>query len=145
MLPRLILHVSSPVYSFTPAYRSVISSLSLCMISSREGGGLLKHICHTSSSLKRFYTLSWGLWGLGGVGGGRGRHLFQNYCPSILKMGLLWKERICSPPFFFFFFFFFFLIWVLRPFQEYFTYIEPIVHRRWAKTGEPGEKPPDHP
>ena len=45
----------------------------------------------------------------------------------------------------FFFFFFFFLIWVLRPFQEYFTYIEPIVHRRWAKTGEPGEKPPDHP
>ena len=36
-----------------------------------------------------------------------------------------------------FFFFFFFLIWVLRPFQEYFTYIEPIVHRRWAKTGEP--------
>ena len=43
------------------------------------------------------------------------------------------------------FFFFFFWIWVLRPFQEYFTYIEPIVHRRWAKTGEPGEKPPDHP
>ena len=41
--------------------------------------------------------------------------------------------------------FFFFLIWILRPFQEYFTYIEPIVHRRWAKTGEPGEKPPDHP
>ena len=44
-----------------------------------------------------------------------------------------------------FIYFFFFLIWVLRPFQEYFTYIEPIVHRRWAKTGEPGEKPPDHP
>ena len=43
------------------------------------------------------------------------------------------------------FFLFFFFIWVLRPFQEYFTYIEPIVHRRWAKTGEPGEKPPDHP
>ena len=43
------------------------------------------------------------------------------------------------------FIFFFFLIWVLRPFQEYFTYIEPIIHRRWAKTGEPGEKPPDHP
>ena len=43
------------------------------------------------------------------------------------------------------FFFFFFLIWVLRPFQEYFTYIEPIVHRRWAKTRVPGEKPPDHP
>ena len=35
----------------------------------------------------------------------------------------------------------FFLTWVLRPFQEYFTYIEPIVHQRWAKTGEPGEKP----
>ena len=50
---------------------------------------------------------------------------------------------LCLP--LFFFFFFFFLIWVLRPFQEYFTYIEPIVHRRWAKTGEPGEKPPDHP
>ena len=42
-------------------------------------------------------------------------------------------------------FFFFFLIWVLQPFQEYFTYIKPIVHRRWAKTGGPGEKPPDHP
>ena len=28
---------------------------------------------------------------------------------------------------------------VLLPFQEYFTYIEPIVHQRWAKTGEPGE------
>ena len=26
----------------------------------------------------------------------------------------------------------------LRPFQEYFTYIELIVHQRWAKTGEPG-------
>ena len=38
-----------------------------------------------------------------------------------------------------------FLIWVLRPFQEYFTYIEPIVHQRWAKTGGHGEKPPDHP
>ena len=43
-----------------------------------------------------------------------------------------------------FFFFFFFLIWVLQPFQEYFTYIELIVHQRWAKTREPGEKPPDH-
>ena len=42
------------------------------------------------------------------------------------------------------FFFFFFFIWVLWPFQEYFTYIEPIIHQRWAKTGEPGEKPPDH-
>ena len=41
--------------------------------------------------------------------------------------------------------FFFFLIWVLRPFQEYFTYIEPIVNQRWGKTGVPGEKPPDLP
>ena len=41
--------------------------------------------------------------------------------------------------------FFFFLIWVLCPFQEYFTYIKPIVHQRWAKIGVPGEKPPDHP
>ena len=38
-----------------------------------------------------------------------------------------------------------FLIWVLLPFKEYFTYIEQIVHQRWVKTGEPGEKPPDHP
>ena len=37
-------------------------------------------------------------------------------------------------------------IWVLRSFQEHFTYacIEPIVNQRWAKTGVPGEKPPDH-
>ena len=42
-------------------------------------------------------------------------------------------------------FYFFFFIWVLQPFQEYFTYINPIIHQRWAKTGEPGEKPPDHP
>ena len=33
----------------------------------------------------------------------------------------------------------------LWPIQEYLTYIEPIVHQRWGKTGEPGEKPPDHP
>ena len=33
-----------------------------------------------------------------------------------------------------------FFIWILRYFQEYFTYTEPIVHQRWAKTGEPGEK-----
>ena len=44
-----------------------------------------------------------------------------------------------------FLFFCFFFIWVLCLFQEYFTYIEPIVHQRWAKTGVPGEKPPDHP
>ena len=31
-------------------------------------------------------------------------------------------------------FIFFFFNWVLRPFQEYITYIEPIVHQRWAKT-----------
>ena len=33
-------------------------------------------------------------------------------------------------------------LWV---FQDYFNYIKPIVHQRWAKIGEPGEKPPDHP
>ena len=58
-----------------------------------------------------------------------GNFQLLNPCPRLL---------IPSP-------FFFFFIWVLRPFQEYFTYIEPIVHQRWAKTGEPGEKPPDHP
>ena len=36
-------------------------------------------------------------------------------------------------------------IWVLRPFQEYRTYIEPIVNQRWAKTGVFGEKQPDLP
>ena len=35
-------------------------------------------------------------------------------------------------------FIFYFFIWVLWLFQEYFTYIEPIVHQRWAKTGKPG-------
>ena len=34
---------------------------------------------------------------------------------------------------------------VLRAFQEYFPYIKPIVNQRWAKTGVPGEKPPDLP
>ena len=24
-------------------------------------------------------------------------------------------------------------------------HIKPIIHQRWAKTGEPREKPPDHP
>ena len=43
-----------------------------------------------------------------------------------------------------FFFLFFFLFGFLRPFHEYFTYIEPIIHQKWAKTEEPGEKPPDH-
>ena len=36
-------------------------------------------------------------------------------------------------------------IWVLWPFQEYFTYIELIVNQRWAKTGVPREKAPDLP
>ena len=36
-------------------------------------------------------------------------------------------------------------IWVLRPFPEYFTHNEPIVNQSWAKTGVPGEKPPDLP
>ena len=44
---------------------------------------------------------------------------------------------------FLFFFVFFYL--GLRPFQEYFTYIKLIVDQRWAKTREPGDKPPDHP
>ena len=60
-----------------------------------------------------------------------------------VKLKLSTNAACCEG--FSYFFFFFFLIWVLRPFQEYFTYIEPIVHRRWAKTGVPGEKPPDHP
>ena len=37
------------------------------------------------------------------------------------------------------FFFFFFLIWVLRPFQKYFTYMELILHQRWAKPENSGE------
>ena len=41
---------------------------------------------------------------------------------------------------------FFPLVLVLRPFQDYFTYFEPIVNQRWwAKTGVPGENPPDLP
>ena len=47
--------------------------------------------------------------------------------------------------FIFHFYLFFFFICVLRPFQEYFTYIEPIVHQRQAKTEDPREKPSDHP
>ena len=31
-------------------------------------------------------------------------------------------------------------IWVLQPFQEYFTYIEPMVNQRWAKTRVPRRK-----
>ena len=49
--------------------------------------------------------------------------------------------KMCS----FLLFFFVFFIWVIRSFQEYFTYIELIVHQMWVKTREPGEKPPDHP
>ena len=41
--------------------------------------------------------------------------------------------------------FFFYLGLILQPFPEYFTYIELIVHQSWKKTGEVGEKPPDHP
>ena len=58
--------------------------------------------------------------------------------PTILNVPLYF-----SIVFFFFFFFFFFGggwgggLW---PFQEYFTYIELILHQRWAKTGEPREK-----
>ena len=33
-----------------------------------------------------------------------------------------------------------FFIWALQPFQEYFTYIEPITYQSWAKTGEHGGK-----
>ena len=32
-------------------------------------------------------------------------------------------------------------IWGLRPFQENFTNIEPIINHRWTKSGVPGEKP----
>ena len=51
---------------------------------------------------------------------------------SIAQEGLQWGGGLhpCNLLLFFFSFFFFFLIWVLRPFQEYFTYIEPIVHQR---------------
>ena len=44
-------------------------------------------------------------------------------------------------------FFFLFGIWVLWPFQEYCTYIEPIVHQTLKggrKQENPGENPPDH-
>ena len=39
----------------------------------------------------------------------------------------------------FFFFFFFFWNWVLQPFQEYFTYIELIVHQGGRKPENPGK------
>ena len=55
------------------------------------------------------------------------------------------SEQIYQRKFFRIVFFIIFFIWVLQPFQEYFTYIEPIAHQRWVKTREPGEKPPDHP
>lgn len=35
--------------------------------------------------------------------------------------------------------------WVFRSFQEYLTFIQPIVHERLMKTGVPKEKPPDPP
>ena len=34
-------------------------------------------------------------------------------------------------------------IWILLPFQKYFTYIELFINQRWAKTGVPGETPRD--
>ena len=37
-----------------------------------------------------------------------------------------------------------YFIWVLRRFQDYFIYTESIIYQRWAKTREPGDKPPDH-
>ena len=47
---------------------------------------------------------------------------------------------------FFFFFFFFVFLWFrfYGPFKNI-SLIEPIVHQRWAKTGESAEKPLDHP
>ena len=39
---------------------------------------------------------------------------------------------------------FFFLFGFYGPFKNI-SHIEPIVHQRWAKTGKPREKPPDHP
>ena len=65
----------------------------------------------------------------------------------------LWgfRRMVRSSVFFCFFFFVFF--WggggggwgvVVQTFQEYFTYFEPIVHQRWVKMGEPGEKPSHH-
>ena len=33
---------------------------------------------------------------------------------------------------------------VYGPFKNI-SHIEPTVHQKWAKTGEPGEKPPGHP
>ena len=47
--------------------------------------------------------------------------------------------------FFFFFFFFVFFYSVLRPFQDYFSSYETGQSVGGAKTGEPGEKPPDTP
>ena len=72
--------------------------------------------------------------------GDMGASMIRDLAVAIIRVGKVpsdWEQS--------FFLFFFFFIWVLRPFQEYFTYIELIVHRRWAKTGEPGEKPPDQP
>ena len=46
---------------------------------------------------------------------------------------------------FFFFFFFFFFDSVLRPFQAFYTHIETDQSVGGAKTGVPGEKPPDTP
>ena len=33
----------------------------------------------------------------------------------------------------------------VKALEEYFSFIERIIHQWWAKTGEPREKTPDHP
>ena len=52
---------------------------------------------------------------------------------KLMKMGTLsWRVRILK-------------IWFLQPFQEYFTYIKPIVNQSWVKSSVSGEKTPDLP
>ena len=64
----------------------------------------------------------------------------RNCVTVLLKKGKIKKESTSSHRGANSFPLFFFFIWVLHPFQEYFTYIELIVHQRWAKTGESGKK-----
>ena len=71
----------------------VVSSLILYMISSLKGSGLLKHICHTSSSLKGIYTLA-----------GGGEVSFKTVVPSFWKRVYTKtkkkkkkKKKKCSP------------------------------------------------
>ena len=49
-------------------------------------------------------------------------------------------QRLCAMIFSFFFFDLGF-----TALSQILTYIELIVHQRWGETGEPGEKPPEHP